>query len=215
MPRLPLFPLGTVLVPGAELPLQIFEPRYVVLLSDLVHAMETPEFGVVAIRQGHEVGVDAVRDLYDVGCVAHVRQAVAVADGRFLVLSEGRRRFRLDAIDTGAGTAYLTGSVTWLEEPDGDTDSLADLASRVLGTLTAYARLLGADAPQCPEEPRELSYAVGTAVGLDLTDRQRLLAASDTAARLRLGLRLVQREYALASRLGVVPQPPESPPNLN
>ncbi|EBP4824642.1 peptidase S16, partial [Salmonella enterica] len=53
MARVPLFPLGTVLVPGATLPLQVFEPRYVVMLSDLLNSMDIPEFGVVAIKQGH------------------------------------------------------------------------------------------------------------------------------------------------------------------
>ena len=89
MAQLPLFPLGTVLVPGATLPLQLFEPRYIELLSDLVNAMDVPEFGVVAIRQGHEVGADAVRDLHEVGCVARVVQAAPVGDGRYFVLSHG------------------------------------------------------------------------------------------------------------------------------
>jgi hypothetical protein len=48
---------------------------------------------------------------------------------------------------------------------------------------------------------------VGAAVGLGLGDRQRLLAASDTETRLRLGLRLVRRERSLARTLGVVPPP--------
>jgi uncharacterized protein len=56
---------------------------------------------------------------------------------------------------------------------------------------------------------------VGTAVGLDLGDRQRLLAAPDTESRLRLGLRLVRREQGLAQTLGVVPPPAGSPYNLN
>lgn len=69
MATLPLFPLGTVLMPGAQLPLQIFEPRYVALLRDLLAGQDerSPLFGVVAIREGYEVGDDGVRALHPVG----------------------------------------------------------------------------------------------------------------------------------------------------
>ncbi|HET6693210.1 MAG TPA: LON peptidase substrate-binding domain-containing protein [Pedococcus sp.] len=215
MPWLPLFPLGTVLVPGAQLPLQIFEPRYIVLLSDLIEGRTDPEFGVVAIRQGHEVGADAVHDLYEVGCAARVSHAVALGQSRFLVMSEGSRRFHLDAIDPSAGTDYLTGAVSWLGEPDGDTAALAELAARLRLELSSYAESLGADAPDWPQDARALSYAVGEAVGLDLGERQSLLSAVSTEARLRMGLQAVRREHALSDRLRVVPQPPERLINLN
>ncbi|SDP72913.1 hypothetical protein SAMN04489867_3645 [Pedococcus dokdonensis] len=215
MARLPLFPLGTVLVPGATLPLQLFEPRYLELLSDLVNGADDPDFGVVAIRQGHEVGPDAVRDLHEVGCVARVVQAARVDDGRYLVVSTGVRRFHLDALLAGAGTAYLTGEVTLLEEHTGDAGAVAELADRLRVALHDYATTLGADDPAWPDDPEELSYAVGTAVGLDLGDRQRLLAATDTETRLRLGLRLVRREHQLTRTLGVVPPDPEHGFNPN
>lgn len=215
MAQVPLFPLGTVLVPGAVLPLQVFEPRYLELLSDLVTAMEVPEFGVVAIRQGHEVGPDAVRDLHEVGCLARVVQAAPVGDGRYLVVSTGVRRFALDALVAGAGTAYLMGEVTFLEERTGDADEVVALAGRLRRALGDYAATVGAKEPQWPDDSEELSYAVGAAVGLDLGDRQRLLAAADTETRLRLGLTLVQRERGLAATLGVVPPAPEHGFNLN
>ena len=215
MARVPLFPLGTVLVPGATLPLQIFEPRYVVLLSDLLNTMDVPEFGVVAIRQGHEVGADSVHDLHEVGCLARVTQAAALGDGRYLVVSTGMRRFHLDALAPDAGTAYPTGEVTVLEERTGDEQQVAELAERLRLALHAYATTLGAEEPQWPEDPTALSYEVGGAVGLDLGDRQRLLAATDTETRLRLGLRLVRREQGLARTLGVVPPSPDQAWNPN
>ena len=215
MARVPLFPLGTVLVPGATLPLQVFEPRYIEMLSDLVNAMEVPEFGVVAIRQGHEVGADSVRDLHEVGCVARVIHAAPVGDGRYFVLSTGLHRFHLDALVQGAGTAYLTGEVTVLEERAGDVAEVAGLAQRLRSALGAYARTVGAEAADWPTDAVDLSHAVGAALGLDLGDRQRLLAAADTETRLRLGLRLVQREQQLAATFGVVPPSPEHGYNPN
>lgn len=215
MARLPLFPLGTVLVPGAVLPLQLFEPRYIELLSDLVNAMEVPEFGVVAIRQGHEVGPDSVHDLHEVGCVARVTQAVPVGDGRYFVLSTGVQRFHLDALVEGAGTAYLMGEVTLLQESVGDADEVAGLAVRLGQALHEYAETVGAEEPEWPTDAAELSYAVGASVGLDLGERQQLLAADDTQSRLRLGLRLVRREQQLATLLGVVPPLPDRGFNPN
>ena len=63
-----LFPLRTVLVPGLVMPLHIFEPRYRQLIADLSAKPESQRgFGVAAIRDGHEVGVNEVRSLHDVG----------------------------------------------------------------------------------------------------------------------------------------------------
>ena len=99
MATLPLFPLGTVLMPGGRLPLQIFEPRYVRLLRDLLDGQDerSPVFGVVAIREGYEVGDDGVRALHPIGCGALLTQAAALEGERFLVVSVGTDRFRLDA----------------------------------------------------------------------------------------------------------------------
>ena len=216
MARLPLFPLGTVLVPGATLPLQLFEPRYLELLSDLVNAMDVPEFGVVAIRQGHEVGADAVRDLHEVGCVARVQQAAAVGDGRYLVLSTGVRRFRLDALVAGAGTAYLTGEVTFLEERTGDADAVGGPgrpAARRPARLRRHRR-----APRSrrgPPTPGSSRMPWARPSGSTSATGSELLAAADTETRLRLGLRLVRRERQLAATLGVVPPTPEHGFNPN
>ena len=58
---LPLFPLGTVLLPGASLPLHIFEPRYRQLVVDLMTGtLFGRTFGVVCIKHGWEVGADNV-----------------------------------------------------------------------------------------------------------------------------------------------------------
>src|SRR6476469_1061794 len=147
MATLPLFPLGTVLMPGARLPLQIFEPRYIQLLRDLLAGQDerSPVFGVVAIREGFEVGVDGVRALHAIGCGALLTQAAALEGERYLVVSEGAVRFRLDAIDESAGTPYTTARVTWLPEPDGDVPAITVLAARLRAELTAFAAATGAE----------------------------------------------------------------------
>ncbi|MGO4661431.1 LON peptidase substrate-binding domain-containing protein [Terrabacter sp. 2TAF16] len=216
MATLPLFPLGTVLMPGARLPLQIFEPRYVQLLKDLLDGQDErlPVFGVIAIREGFEVGDDGVRALHPVGCGALLVQAAALEGERFLAVSEGTDRFRLDAIDESAGTPYTTARVTWLPEPDGDVPAITVLAARLRAELTAFAAATGAE-PELPTEDRSLAYAVPDTVSLDVADRQRLLASSDTESRLRLGIRLVRREREFASALGAVGRAPIPPFSLN
>jgi Lon protease-like protein len=217
MAVLPLFPLGTVLMPGARLPLQVFEPRYLQLLSDLVeHQDERPPlFGVVAIREGFEVGDDGVSALYPVGCAARLTHAAAMGEDRFLIVSTGIARFHLDTVDEAAGTPYLLGLVTWLDEPLGDRDAVADLATRLGTELKRYRDDVGAEPLEPPHDPAALAWWVPQAITLDLGDRQLLLAASDTEARLRLALQLVRRERAVLDSLGAVGRPPDPPVNLN
>ncbi len=217
MPSLPLFPLGTTLLPGSQLPLKVFEPRYVALLRDLL-AEPRPEeigFGVVAIRRGFEVGGELDNDLHAVGCFAELDQIAEIEEAVFFVLATGTRRFRLDGIDAAAGTPYLTGSVTWLDEVPGVVASLSALAGRLVTAVAAYRQAQGLEAAEPPTDPTELSYWAARASGLGTGDRQLLLGCADTGARLGLVLRMIRREAALTQSLGVVGVAPDGPSSLN
>jgi Lon protease-like protein len=223
--RLPVFPLGTVLFPGLVLPLHIFEERYRELVRHLVSLPDgTPrEFGVVAIRRGWETlptagpsaGPSAGPDtsevsLHEVGCTAELRQVNELPDGRYDIVTVGRRRFRVIDVEADS-TPYLTANVEWLPEPAGE-EAIADLlAPRVLSVFRQYLSLMRADTEeateQLPDDPTVLSHLVAATTALTLEDRQRLLAASDTAARLRAELRLLSREAALLNRVRAVPVP--------
>jgi uncharacterized protein len=214
--RLPLFPLGTVLTPGAQMPLRVFEPRYVALVQDLLRSEQPARFGVVAIRRGIEVGAEAARELHDVGCVASVSALADTGEGQFLLAVQGTRRFRLDALLEDCDKPYLVAGVTMLGEPDGATpEELARSADLVRRALTDHARSLGELRAGWPTSPVELSHAVGTALGLELAERQELLAAPDTAKRLGLGLAAARRERRLASTLHVVATAPHLTWNAN
>ena len=91
MDVLPMFPLGTALLPGRPLPLQIFEPRYLAMLRDI--AAGEGRFGVVLIERGFEVGGGDHR--FSVGTVAAVEQARPTPDGRVLLLARGQERFEV------------------------------------------------------------------------------------------------------------------------
>lgn len=212
MPLLPLFPLGTVLLPGAQLPLIVFEPRYVALLADLNTSAPPGEraFGVIAIRRGVEVGESAAAELFDIGCEAVIEQ-VTGTEPPFHVITRGRRRFRLTARDDAAGAPYLTGRVTWMDpvahrpgsRPREDTAALAaqvrGMHARLLAALGATTRALG------EVERDELAYRVVERSALELADRQAVLEGATERDRLRTLLAILRREHALVAQVRAIP----------
>lgn len=207
--RLPLFPLGTVLFPGVILPLHVFEERYRRMVRDLLtEDHDRRDLGIVAIREGREVGADGVRALHGVGCVARLRRVDPYADGRFDIVCMGTSRFQLGPDGLDDSLPYLRGRVELLAEPAGDDPGAA--AGTVRQMFDAYRAALGGDAAgtdadDVPDDPRQLSYLVAATVVLDLADRQRLLEAPDTSARLRAEARLLRRETTLLERLPSLP----------
>ena len=93
MAVMPMFPLSTVLMPGMPLPLRIFEERYLKLLGDLL-GQETPEFGVVLISRGPEVGGGEKR--MNIGTIASVTN-IGTTEQFYGLESVGSRRFRVNA----------------------------------------------------------------------------------------------------------------------
>ena len=91
MTAIPMFPLGSVLFPYTPLPLHVFEPRYLTMIGQLLDA-DDPQFGVVLIERGHEVGggdrrssVGTMARLVSVSAMTEVLTAVAVGTERFTV----------------------------------------------------------------------------------------------------------------------------------
>jgi Lon protease-like protein len=210
---IPVFPLGTVLVPGLVLPLHIFEPRYRQLVQDLLALPEDDRgFGVVAIREGREVGDDGVTALYDIGTLAVLRDVEPYTDGRYDLVSNGDARFRLHAL-VDAGTPYLSAEVEWLAEDDGgspgETDVLGSAVTRRFdvyrGLLAEVGAVEAAQMANLPDDPAVLSYLVAVAMVLDLHDRQRLLECGTTADRLRAEITLLNRESTLVKELPSLP----------
>ena len=208
---LPLFPLSTVLFPGLVLPLHVFEERYRALVRHIMALPDgTPrEFGVVAIERGWEVdGAAPTVSFYDVGCTAEVRQVTEHEDGRFDIVTVGRRRFKITRI-VPAAAPYLQADVRYLPEPADTAGSTELLVPRVLAAFRAYLQLMRTDADgvgeQLPEDPLVLSHLVAATAGLTVADRQHLLAQPDAATRLRAELKLLHREVALLGHVRAVP----------
>lgn len=88
--KAPLFPLRTVLYPDGPLPLRIFEPRYLDMISDCMKR-ERP-FGVLLIRTGSETGSATT---YEIGTLARITDWYQGSDGLLGVTAIGEERFRL------------------------------------------------------------------------------------------------------------------------
>lgn len=183
-----MFPLGSVLLPGQLLPLHVFEPRYRQLVRDCL-AAATPEFGVVLIERGHEVGGGDQRS--DLGTITRILRVDELPDGRFAVVAAGIERCRVQ---------------TWLPDdpyplaeverwPDEGTDApglverLADLEPRVRRALALAVELgdLSADATiDISDDPLVASYHLAGLIPVGPADRQALLACPGPEARLAL-----------------------------
>jgi Lon protease-like protein len=221
--RLALFPLGTVLLPGLMLPLQVFEPRYRALVGELLELPEDVprQFGVIAIKLGREVGPQRP-ELYKVGCTALVRRVEQRPDGRYGLMTVGERRFVLRGLDAQS-RPYLVGEVTYLADDRGDEAPAVALVPMVQGLLREYTaklaenKALDIQLPDLPDDPVTLSYLVAAAVVPDIGRRQELLEAPDALSRLRAEQVLLRRELGLLNSITTVASPnlTRIPPNLN
>ena len=189
---LPLFPLNTVLFPGAALPLQIFEDRYKEMLQDCLAA--DSRFGAVLIKEGVEVGGPAVP--HTTGTMAEIVQVSDEQRGRFLVSCVGRQRFRIRSISDEL--PYLSGSVELLAE-EADQGVTPELTAAVREAVAAYLALVSGlgggwvrDIP-VPTEPVSLSYLAAAALQVDTAQKQTLLEEATASSRLRSTLSLLHQ----------------------
>ena len=114
--QIPLFPLNTILFPGGPLPLRIFEPRYLDMLSRCMK--DNAPFGVLLIREGGEVGPATT---FEVGTLANVTDWYQGSDGILGITAIGTRRFRLLSAERQADGLNV-----------GEVEILPDLPTRSL-----------------------------------------------------------------------------------
>ena len=198
MPVAPMFPLGTVLLPGMVLPLHVFEPRYRRMVNDSrTHHDST--FGVVLIERGSEVGGGDVRT--DVGTLARILRAEELPDGRWILGVLGIHRIRVDRWlpDDQYPRAEIHEWAEQLGEPAGaaaDADGAGGAAddrnevTTLLRRAAALRREMGEPAPpldlELADDPVVAGYQAAVVAPLGPADRQALLAASTVPARWRL-----------------------------
>ncbi len=136
----PLLPLNTVLFPGCILDLQIFEARYLDMVSACMRRGEG--FGVVALLEGREVG-EAARRFSTLGCEALIRDFQQRPNGLLGIRVEGGRRLRVGEVSVQADQLTLA-EVSWLDEAE-DAPLLAEHAdlAALLSALAEHPLVAG------------------------------------------------------------------------
>ncbi len=203
--QLPIFPLNTVVFPGLTLPLHVFEDRYRALVHHLLTISDRSLrlFGIVAIREGYEVGQHGAQSVHRVGCVVQMTSVTPHGDGRFDIEVVGRQRMRLDRLDFSE--KYLVGEVEVVEEETRTNPAAVTEAARTRETFARYRdqllQLRGVDVldGDLPRDPAYLSYALAATCLLPLKERQQLLEAGSALDRL-VELRQAMREELRAMR---------------
>lgn len=181
---LPMFPLGSVLFPHAVLPLHVFEPRYLALVERCLAGDQ--EFGVVLIERGSEVGGGDVR--FAVGTVTRIVQAGRLDDGRFVLVTVGTQRLRVER--WLPDDPYPLADIERLEDAaphEVDARRVSDVAAllrRVHGLRAELGEPGGMVDVELDDDPHRASFEAAALAPLGPLDAQRLLELNDTGARL-------------------------------
>ncbi len=182
MPRLPLFVLPTVLFPGQQQPLHVFEPRYRQMVARCLEYDK--RFGVLFHR----------RDVYGpfriepgrVGCVAEIRHFRPLPDGRSLLLARGVGRFEiLDGVDSD--TTYHEALVGMYR--DAEDEAGAELGRRRQRSIALFEAVLRGlpqtEAFEIAFDPaRETSFRMAARIEIDAAWQQELLEIRRESERL-------------------------------
>lgn len=193
--QLPLFPLHAVLFPTMVLPIRIFEERYKAMLRACLDS--DSRFGVVLIKEGHEVGAPAVP--YEVGTIARIRRVTPIDDGQFNLSVMGERRFHI--LETIQREPYIKATVRFHEEQIGNPSPTPEEIGIFRQILEQYIRtLLGLRGGwvrevSAPTDPVALSFYTAAVLRGDNIERQRILEASTARERLTLLTPLLHREH--------------------
>ncbi len=188
-----MFPLEVAMLPGEELPLRIFEPRYTELVRHCLAATD-PVFGVVLIAAGREVGGGDRRS--DIGALARIVECDDVGGGRYRLkcLMTERIRVRQWLDDDPYPRALVE---PWPDEAAAsvNTSEVDELENRIVGLFERIAaargvalpgrdELLGSDQPTNQSRMGERLYALASRVPMGQADRYSVLSAPTLPARL-------------------------------
>lgn len=162
---LPLFPLQVVLLPGAELPLHIFEERYKEMIAEVIR--DRLEFGVILANE---------KGIVNTGCTATIDKVLReYPDGRLDIIARGRRRFEIMRINDER--PFLRASVEFFDDEE-DTPIAPEIRQRAIDGYNEMSKeAIDLDMPQ-------LSFRLAQPVA-DLGFRQSILISRSEADRMR------------------------------
>ncbi len=178
------------MLPGEELPLRIFEPRYAALVSDCLAAQD-PAFGVVLIAAGREVGGGDTRS--DVGALAHITECADFGDGRYRLRCVMGERIRV--LEWQPDDPYPRAAVEpWSDEPGEavEVDAIRDVEDRMIALFERIAAARGGEVngrdvvagADASGDAGKWLYALASRLPMGQADRYAVLSAPTVAARL-------------------------------
>ena len=190
MAAIPMFPLQVAMLPGEDLPLRIFEPRYAAMVSDCL-AMDDPAFGVVLIEAGREVGGGDTRS--DVGAMARIAECADFGDGRYRLKCVMGERIRV--LEWQPDHPYPRAAVEpWPDEPGEpvSVDAIREIEDRIVALFDRIASARGAEVnardvvagADASGDAGTWLYALTSRLPMGQADRYAVLAAPTAAQRL-------------------------------
>lgn len=174
--QVPLFPLNTVLFPGGPLPLRIFEPRYLDMISACMK--QDAPFGVLLIRQGGETGQATT---WNIGTLARVTDWYQGSDGILGITARGTDRFRLLSTERRADGLNV-GEIEVLSSPPAEAlpAEFAALPPILEAVLDDLGRLYE-DLERRPDDARWVVWRFAEILPIGLEEKQSFLESDDTA----------------------------------
>jgi uncharacterized protein len=185
---LPLFPLKSVLFPGALLWLRVFEARYLDLVTETLRTRQP--FGVVCLKQGAEAGRSATVELEEVGVLAWLDEADSEQPGILRVRCTGGRRFRRTAAPSQRENGLWVCPVDVL--PDDPVHLPGPAMLQTVKALAGAIQTLKAQGREPFAEPYRLDDAGWVAnrwcelLPVPLAAKQKLMELDDPGIRLSL-----------------------------
>ena len=180
MTVMPMFPLGSVLMPAMPLPLRIFEPRYLKLLGDLM-ASEKPEFGVVLIERGDEVGGGEKR--MALGTIASVIN-IGTTEEFYGLESVGTQRFRvtnwLPDDPYPLAVIELIPDLIWDERLLASKLKLETKVRQLLAFASEFTNLQFGAATALSDDPMEACWQLAGILPIGELDQLDLLSSEST-----------------------------------
>jgi len=181
-----IFPLATVLFPGALLPLHIFEDRYKKMIQ---YAVENGSVFGLAYRSDAAIGRETPPEPGSVGCVAKINAVVPLGDGRMNIVSTGLVRYRVLSLRQEipfvvAKIEVVTDDLEPGEDLNRIFDDMAEVCRKFLEAAQALDEPNAPVNQQLPEEPEAFSLLVASALPIDNDAKQTLLEMTSTRLRL-------------------------------
>ena len=186
--QVPLFPLNTVLFPGGPLPLRIFEPRYLAMVSNCVK--DDSPFGVLLIRDGNESGPATT---HEIGTLARITDWYQGSDGLLGVTARGEQRFRL--LSSHRESSGLNIGEIEVLPPERELPLPSEyqpMASILAGVLDDLGRLYE-DLERRFDDAGWVTNRFVEILPIDVEEKQLCLEQCDPAERLRLVQQVLSR----------------------